>query len=115
MRLGKLSWLMLFMASGCSSPTGDQPALRQIRADAQMLSAMTKPSPLPIPKSKWPPAIASLHPTSVTISPEGVDILISPGFDGGSGYFVPSKGTDHPDPAGRFELVGQGIYWYHPY
>lgn len=36
-------------------------------------------------------------------------------FDGGWGYFVPRKERELPEPVERFEEVGHGVYWWHPY
>jgi hypothetical protein len=106
---------MLLLATGCSGPTRDQSKLRAIHAEARTLTTATTTSPVALPKSQWPHAIASLNPENVTISPDGVDILIKPDFDGGSGYFIPSNDRELPEPKGRFEPVGKGVYWYHPY
>lgn len=49
------------------------------------------------------------------INPDGVHITTRAYFDGGWGYFVPREPQDLPEPVGRFEAAGQGVYWRHPY
>ncbi len=59
--------------------------------------------------------IASLEPEAVLVSWSGVHITTKAYFDGGWGYFVPRKGRELPEPVERFEEVGYGVYWWHPY
>lgn len=66
-------------------------------------------------KLQWPPRIASLRPEFVSINEDGVHITTKPYFDGGWGYFVPRREGGLPEPVERFEEVGQGVYWWHPY
>jgi hypothetical protein len=114
-KVGKFAFIMLVMATGCSGPTRDQSTLRAIHAEARTLIGTSSKSVLVLPKRRWPEAIMSLKPENVTISADGVDILIRPFFDGGSGYFIPFKDGVLPEPTGRFEPVGQGVYWYQSY
>ena len=106
----------LTLLTSCTRPTRDQSVLKAIKAESRMLMA-TRPTTTyaAVPKRQWPPAIASLRPQSVTIFPNGVDIMTKPYFDGGWGYFVPPGKRGPPEPKGRFSAVGQGVYWYHPY
>jgi hypothetical protein len=66
-------------------------------------------------KNQLPRIIGRLDPQEVTVSRTDVDILISGFFDGGWGYFVPLDEHEQPQPEGRFEYLGQGVYSYHPY
>jgi hypothetical protein len=68
-----------------------------------------------VPKARWPRVIASLEPDFVSIHPDGVHITAKAYFDGGWGYFVPRRERHLPEPSDRFEEVGQGVYWWHPY
>lgn len=117
--MGKISWLTcaaLGLLASCARPSHDETTLKAIEIEAQTL---IRNSPVkaftPISKSKWPRVIASLNPESVTVSTEGVDILVRPYFDGGWGYFIPLNEQALPEPKGRFANIGQGVYWYHPY
>lgn len=113
-KVRKLALMMLLLATGCSGPTRDQSTIQAIHAEARTLTRATTSLSV-LPKSQWPQAIASLEPENVTISPDGVDILIKPGFDGGSGYFIPADDKGLPEPKHRFEALSKGVYWYHPY
>ncbi|WP_242122856.1 hypothetical protein [Sphingobium sp. Sx8-8] len=115
----KISWFALAapaLLMACARPIHDQSTLHEVRIEAQTLikNAATK-AQITVPKSKWPQTIASLNPKSITVLADGVDILIIPSFDGGSGYFIPLKEREIPEPKGRFATVSQGVYWYHPY
>lgn len=117
LKSGKLAFmmLMLMLIAGCSGPTRDWQMLRDIHAEALALEGPRLQSWTSLPKTRWPPGIASLRPESVSISADGVDILMSPYFDGGWGYFIPFDDSSSPEPRGRYEPAGEGIYWYHPY
>ncbi len=67
------------------------------------------------PKAQWPHTNASLEPEFVMINQDGVHITTRAYFDGGWGYSVPRGAQDSPEPAGRFEEAGQGVYSWHPY
>ena len=103
----------LALLGGCAWPTDDPAKLRAIRAESQMLMN-AYPADAHVPKAQWPRAIASLEPEFVSIYPDGVHITTKPYFDGGWGYFVPRTARDLPGSGGRFEEVGQGVYWWRP-
>ena len=88
--------------------------LKAIKAEARMLMH-THPVDMDVPKARWPRRIASLEPKLVAIDAAGVHITTTPYFDGGWGYFVPRRERRLPEPVERFEEVGQGVYWWHPY
>jgi hypothetical protein len=46
---------------------------------------------------------------------DGVHIATVSSLDGGWGYFVPRVERALPEPVDRFEEVGQGVHWWHPY
>ncbi|MCE7798813.1 hypothetical protein LWE61_19990 [Sphingobium sufflavum] len=114
-KAGKLALMLLMLATGCSGPTRDQATLQAIHAEATALIGARPESPAALPRVRWPPTITSLEPETVTVSADGVDILMKPFFDGGSGYFIPVKARELPGPPGRYDHVGKGVYWYHPY
>jgi hypothetical protein len=90
--------------------------LKAIEAEAQALMiAHQTDAVVTVPKSYWPRAIATLGPEGVTVSRDGVEILMKPDFDGGWGYSVPRNEREPLEPAGRFSDLGQSVYWYHPY
>src|SRR6185312_3793143 len=103
--------------SGFWLRTNDQSALKAIKAESQILMASqpTKTKDYSdVPKSRWPPTIASLKPAWVTVYPgHGVQIQTTPFFDGGWGYFVPQGEQKSPGP--ECSDIGQGVYWCHPY
>ena len=101
---------------GCTRPTNDQSLLRQIRSEAELMMQAPPPTnEVTVPANRWPEAIASLKPYRVTVSADGVDIMIQHDLDGGWGYLVPSSDGQSPDPPGRFSKLTDGVYWYHPY
>jgi hypothetical protein len=75
-----------------------------------MLTGSKAAGPIHVPKSKWPRTSASLTPESVTIFRDGINILVKPGFDGGSGYFIPLNDKDMPEPEEQFQPLGHGVY-----
>jgi len=81
-------------------PTYNQTKLKAVKVEAEILVAKhpIKASVyrVKIPKSQWPPAIASLEPEEVSVHRWGVDILIKSYFDGGWGYGVTRKKQDLP-------------------
>ena len=107
---------LLALEIGCVRPTHNPSVLKDIRSESEVL--MQGPAPktyAAVPKGRWPSVITSLKPNSVTIFPDGVDIMMKPDFDGGWGYFVPRHERHLPEPVRRFSALGEGVYWYHPY
>lgn len=104
----------LAMLMGCERPIGDPVKLKAIKAEAHMLMK-SHPAGAEIAKSRWPAEIARLRPEFVSIAEDGVHITTKPYLDGGWGYFVPRRERTLPEPVERFEEVGQGVYWWHPY
>ena len=104
----------LILLGSCAWPTDDPATLKAINAESQMLMK-AYPTDAEVPKARWPHAIASLEPELVSINSAGVHITTKPHFDGGWGYFVPRRGQGVPEPVERFEEVGHGVYWWHPY
>jgi len=106
----------LLLLSGCERPTHDPSKLIAIRAESEtLMKAYSGVTAQSVPKQRWPQAIASLKPDLVSIDVDGVHITTKANFDGGWGYFVPRKDRELPEPAERFEVIGQGVYWWHPY
>lgn len=104
----------LALVNGCARPIRDPAKLEAIKAEAQLL-LKAYPTDTELPEARWPRAVASLEPEFVSINSDGIHITMEPYFDGGWGYFVPRRERSLPEPAGRFEDVGQGVYWWHPY
>jgi hypothetical protein len=108
--------IALTVLAGCAQPTTDEPTLKAIAAESQMLMVAERTETfVNVPKSRWPRVIASLKPEFVTVFPDGVEIVIKPFFDGGWGYFVPRSAREPPKPAGRYRELGHGVFWFHPY
>jgi hypothetical protein len=98
-------------------PTHNQSELKAIKAEAQSLVATHPIKPkgwVDVPKSEWPPVIASLQPYSVTVHTWGVDISIKPYFDGGWGYAVSRNKRDLPMLEKCWSEPGQGVFWHGP-
>lgn len=108
----------LVLLTGCERPTHDQTALKAIKTESEMLMKAYPIVPTKgwtdVPKSQWPPAIAKLHPQSVTVHEWGVDISTKPYFDGGWGYMIPRREKDVPMPAGCYSEPGPGVFWHGP-
>lgn len=106
----------LTLLSGCERPTHAPSTLKAIRAESEILmKAYLVETDETVPQTRWPRNIASIEPEMVSINPDGVYITTRAYFDGGWGYFVPRKQRKLPEPIERFEEVGEGIYWWHPY
>jgi len=108
--------LIVWRFTGFNWPIHSEATLKAIKADAQILmdAKSAKNDHFP-PENQWPPAIASLKPTFVVVSPDTVDVVATPFFDGGWGYRVMRNKREAPQPAGRFFALGHGVYWFHPY
>lgn len=98
---------------GCERPTRDPAKLEAIKVESQRLMS-TYQAGAAVPGARWPGTIASLEPEFVWVMPDGVHVTTRAYFDGGWGYFVPRNQRHRPQPAGRFEEVAQGVYWWHP-
>ncbi|WP_133495148.1 hypothetical protein [Stakelama pacifica] len=92
--------------------------MKAIAAESQHLMSTYSLGPsvqhADIPKAKWPPAIATLKPYSVTVRHGMVDITTKPFFDGGWGY---GFAVDKQDLAMLVECwseLGHGVYWHGP-
>lgn len=99
-------------------PTYDDATLRAIAAESDRLIATHRANPLgqfaPLPKDKWPPAIASLKPEIVHVFSETVHITTKPFFDGGWGYgFARDRGDLGMLPECWHELR-HDVYWHGP-
>ncbi|MDO9489879.1 MAG: hypothetical protein Q7J32_16010 [Sphingomonadaceae bacterium] len=104
----------LVALSGCERPTRDPAKLNSITAEARLLMD-AYPSGASVPEARWPPTIAHLDPDFVSLHPDGAYITTKAYFDGGWGYFILRPGQDLPEQTDRFEKIGDGIYWWHPY
>lgn len=108
--------IALTLLSSCERPTRDPVKLAAIKTESEILmKAQTGKNDEFVPNPAWPRGIASLKPDSVSIDADGVHITVKPYFDGGWGYFVPREEQQLPEPVGRFNEAGQGVYWWHPY
>jgi hypothetical protein len=99
-------------------PTHDQAQLKAIAAESlHLMTAYPLDPSAPradIPKGGWPPAIAKLEPSSVTVRHGMVDITTKPFFDGGWGYgFAPDK-QDLTMLVECWSELGHGVYWHGP-
>jgi hypothetical protein len=92
--------------------------LAKVRAEAYSLMkthpAGPKSSWREIPKTDWPPSIASLKPKYVTVADGSVDIVTRPFFDGGWGYNVPRAKRDLPMPFECYSEPSKGVFWHGP-
>jgi hypothetical protein len=111
-----ISGMMLLRSMLTPRPTRDQAKLQAIKTEAELLMATYQTTPYPgVPEERQPPAIASLKPKFVMVDRQGVDIRTVPLFGGGWGYEVPRELGHRPQPEGRCDDVGQGVYWCHPH
>ena len=67
-----------------------------------------------VPEDRWPPAIASLKPYSVTVRLGMVDITTKPYFDGGWGYGVASDKRNLTMLMKCWSELGHNVYWHGP-
>ena len=111
-----ISTMMLLRSMLTPRPTHDQEKLKAIKAESELLMATYQTTVYPgITEDLQPPAIASLKPRFVMVDRRGIDIRIVPLFGGGWGYEVPRELGHRPQPEGRCDDVGQGVYWCHPF
>jgi hypothetical protein len=106
------------LVNSCLGPTYNPGVLKAIRAESELLMAKHPLEPpkrwAEIPKSEWPPSIASLQPEIVTVHEWGVHIWIKPFFDGGWGYEIPRDPKVKPMPEGCYSEPGPGVFWHDP-
>lgn len=116
LRLGVPIIILMALAVYCAfpHPTHSETKLRAVAAESRRLMAAYPVTPSDIPKSKWPPAIASLKPFSVTVHREMVDITTKPFFDGGWGYGFPPDKQDLTMLVECWSALGHGVYWHGP-
>ena len=69
---------------------------------------------LKLPAEKWPPAIASLKPYSVTVGPGMVDITTKLFFDGGWGYGFATDKHNLTMLVECWSELGHDVYWHGP-
>lgn len=113
-------FILVVLAIYCAfpHPTHDQRVLKAVAAESRRLMAAHPVGPIgpsiDLPKDKWPPAIASLKPDSVTVRPGMVDITTKPFLDGGWGYgFAPDK-QNLTMLVECWSALGQDVYWHDP-
>lgn len=111
-----LTALLLF--SGCPGPVYETSKIRAIKAEAEQLRAAhpTRRGErwIEIPRSEWPPAIASLQPETVFLRAGQVHISIVPFFDGGWGYEIPPAEEERAISAECYLALGEGVFWHDP-
>jgi hypothetical protein len=109
--------LPFVLLNSCEGPTQNPRELRAIRVEAERLMA-TPPTGMDewghVPKSEWPPVIASLRPHEVTVNEQSVHISTKPFFDGGWGYEVARSRQDLGMPSECYSEVSPGVYWHNP-
>jgi hypothetical protein len=103
--------ILIALAIHCAfpHPTHNQAHLKTAAAEAQHLMATYPLGPkeyAAIPEDKWPAAIASLKPYSVTVFPGMVDITTEPSFDGSWGYGSAMKKAGPYDARGVLVRTG---------
>jgi len=108
----------LVLLSGCPGPIFDSSKLKAVEAESRHLMAtyvFDPADPWPeLPRSQWPPAIASLQPKTVSVRREQVLIAIVPFFDGGWGYEVVRKKEDLQMPLECYLELPGDVYWHDP-
>lgn len=99
-------------------PTYDQARLEAVARESRGLMAANPigadMEPIEIPQDKWPPAIASLKPVSVTVRRRMVDITTKPFFDGGWGYGFATDKQNLTMLAECWWELGHDVYWHGP-
>lgn len=110
--------MALAIYSAFPHPIHNQAELKAIAAESQRLIAAYPISPSEqsanVPEDKWPPGIASLKPSSVTVRHGMVDITTKPFFDGGWGYGFALDKRDLTMLVECWSELGHGVYWHGP-
>ena len=110
--------IALALLSGCMGPTHDPSTLKAIKAESQRLIASHPITPpkgwAVVPRSEWPPVIASLRPYFVSVHPWGVDIMIKAEFDDNWGYEIPRNGQKPQFSGECYSEPGEGVFWHYP-
>lgn len=108
----------LVLLSNCPGPIFESSKLKAVDAESRQLMAAYVFDPADpwaeLPRSQWPPAIASLRPKTVSVRREQVLIAIVPFFDGGWGYEVVRKKEDLRMPLECYLELPGDVYWHDP-
>lgn len=114
MRIGTVAVLAVFLLlDACPGPTYQPLRLEAIRAESEGLMA-ARTFGGDIPKSAWPPAIASVNPEYVFVGRSTVFIIVVPFFDGGWGYEVTPRKENLGMLPECYEQVHEGVFWHGP-
>lgn len=120
LRIGVAIIVLMALALYCAlpHPTHNQTELKAVAFESKRLIVaypitLSKQS-INIPKDKWPPAISSLRPFSVTVRSGMVDITTKPYFDGGWGYGFALNKRDLTMLVECWSELGHGVYWHGP-
>ena len=120
LRIGAALAVLIAIGIYCAfpHPTHDQTRLQEVAAESQQLMATHTIGPsgqsVRIPKDKWPLAIASLKPVSVTVRRTMVDITTREFFDGGWGYGFAWNKRDLSMLVECWSELGHGVFWHGP-
>ncbi len=106
----------IILSDGCHRPTLDQTELAAIRSGAVRLMQMQarQPSHDNPASTDWPIPIQRLRPDRVIVRQQSVDIITTPWFDGGWGYYVTDDRSATALPNACYRMVGEDIYWHTP-
>lgn len=119
MRIGTFAVLAAFLLlGGCPAPIYESTRLAAIKAESERLMATRAARPAQswgdVPRSQWPPAIASVHPEIVLVGRNTVYIIVVPFFDGGWGYQVARAPDDLRMSPECYQPLPHGVYWHDP-
>ncbi|WBY09696.1 hypothetical protein PIB19_10670 [Sphingomonas sp. 7/4-4] len=119
MRIGTFAVLAAFLLlGGCPGPIYESRRLEAIRTESARLMAAYVVDPVQpwgeLPRSEWPPAIASVHPENVFVQREQVRIIVVPFFDGGWGYEVTPRKENLGMLTECYEHLRDGVFWHGP-
>nr|WP_294810583.1 hypothetical protein [uncultured Sphingomonas sp.] len=119
MRIGTFAVLAAFLLlGGCPGPIYESRRLEAISTESARLMAAYVVDPAQpwgeLPRSEWPPAIASVHPENVFVQREQVRIIVVPFFDGGWGYEVTPRKENLGMLTGCYEHLRDGVFWHGP-